>query len=164
MVHSSGAPTVSYRALTMVIPFSGLLALKRAGFQVEVYYASETDGQATIICQANHSQAVTQLGDVTKITTDVASACCCPLLYAVVCVWVCMSVHDSAHSSGTSPRSPQTWRMHVVVRCCMRLSVCMSVHDSARSSGTSPRSPQTWRMHVDVRCCMRLSVCGCVCQ
>ena len=54
--------------------FSGLLALKRAGFQVEVYYASETDDQAAIICQANHGSAITQLGDVTKITSDMASA------------------------------------------------------------------------------------------
>ena len=110
MVHSSGVPTVSYHALMMVgmiISFPGLLALKRAGFQVEVYYASETDGQATIICQANHSQAVTQLGDVTKITTDMVSACCCHCCMRLS-VWMC--VHDLAC-------------MHVCVCLCVRACV-----------------------------------------
>lgn len=49
--------------------FLGLLALKKAGFEVEVYYASENDDQAVIVSQANHDSAILQLGDITRITT-----------------------------------------------------------------------------------------------
>ncbi|KAL8586041.1 hypothetical protein ACOMHN_023684 [Nucella lapillus] len=49
---------------------TGLLALQRAGLQVEVYYASETDEQAALVAQANHGALVTQLGDVVALTKD----------------------------------------------------------------------------------------------
>ena len=63
--------------MRMGCPFPGRLALKKAGFEVAVYYTSETDNQAAIVCQANHGNAITQLGDVTKITTDMVGAYVC---------------------------------------------------------------------------------------
>ena len=45
----------------------GQIALGRAGFEVEVYYASEIDKHAIAVTQKNYPNTV-QLGDVTKVT------------------------------------------------------------------------------------------------
>lgn len=45
----------------------GMIALERAGFEVEAYYASEIDENAIKISTANYPDII-QLGDVTKIT------------------------------------------------------------------------------------------------
>ena len=47
----------------------GRVALERAGFEVETYYASEIDKYAMQITQKNYPDTV-QLGDITKITEE----------------------------------------------------------------------------------------------
>lgn len=45
----------------------GQIALNRAGFEIETYYASEIDKHAIAVTQANYPNTI-QLGDVTKVT------------------------------------------------------------------------------------------------
>ena len=45
----------------------GLLALQRAGVQVDAYYASEVDKHA-IKCTSTHNPSIIQIGDVSKVS------------------------------------------------------------------------------------------------
>lgn len=46
----------------------GFVALKRAGFKINQYFASEVDKNAMAVAEYNHLGQVIQLGDVTKIS------------------------------------------------------------------------------------------------
>ena len=47
---------------------TGKVALDGLGFNVEVYYASETDSNATLVSQLRHHGTITHVGDVCNVT------------------------------------------------------------------------------------------------
>ena len=49
----------------------GYVALKNLGFNVEVYYASETNEDCINVTKANHPNEITYIGDVRKLTPDI---------------------------------------------------------------------------------------------
>lgn len=50
----------------------GFVALKRAGFKIDKYFASEIDKNAIGVSEYNHLDQITQLGDVTKIGGNIS--------------------------------------------------------------------------------------------
>lgn len=52
----------------------GFVALKRAGFKIDRYFASEVDKNAIGVSEYNHLDQITQLGDVTFVKRNMPSA------------------------------------------------------------------------------------------
>lgn len=52
----------------------GFVALKRAGFKVDKYFASEVDKNAIAVAEYNHLDQITQLGDVLHVKRNMPSA------------------------------------------------------------------------------------------
>ena len=49
---------------------SGRIVLDELGLDVEVYFASEVDPDALMLCSVRHGENITQIGDVTLLNTD----------------------------------------------------------------------------------------------
>ena len=49
--------------------YSGKLVLDHLGFDVEIYYASETDSKALMVTDSRHGDRVQHVGDVCRLTS-----------------------------------------------------------------------------------------------